>query len=517
MAALSMLCETVTGGTTADLIAARDAATTGDMVELRADGVADLDVGAALAGRRRPVVFTCRPTWEGGRFTGSEQERRAILDRALTLGAEFVDIEWRAGFDDLVRRDPSRVVLSSHDFDGVPRDIVDRARAMRSMGAGMIKVAVTPQHLRETLPLIEIGREGSAIVIGMGDAGVVTRLLPSRFGSQWTYAGQAVAPGQIPSTRMVDEFRFRRVGSDTRLFGVVSTNAMHSASPAMHNAAFAACGIDAVYVPLPTTELDDFLKFAAALGVEGASITIPFKGDALRAADDVDEVARHIGAANTLRRRGDQWQATNTDAAGFLDALEAIYPVPLRVTRVSVLGAGGSARAVVAALVSRGAVVTVHARRRDQAEETAAAFGAVVGEWPPSRGSWEVLVNCTPLGGATHRNESPVPAAVLDRPFDVAQGTRLVYDLTYGPGQSALVRDARAAGCLTLDGLPMLVAQAERQFEWWTGQRPPAGVMRDAADKRLGLTSAENAAGLDVPALRRSTGAHGVLSGVEGR
>jgi len=506
MAALSMLCETVTGATTADLVAARDAATTGDMVELRVDGVADLDVAAVLAGRRWPVIFTCRARWEGGRFDGSEEERRAILEQALALDAEFVDIEWRAQFDDLVRRNPARVIVSSHDFDGVPRDILERARAMRSTGAGMIKVAVAPQRLSETLPLIAIGREGNAIVIGMGDAGVVTRLLPSRFGSLWTYAGQAAAPGQIPATRMVEEFRFRRIGPDTRLFGVVSTNAMHSASPVMHNAAFAACGIDAVYVPLATTDFDDFLEFATALGVEGASITIPFKADALRAADEVDDMARHIGAVNTLRRLGDRWQATNTDAGGFLDALEAIYPVPLRGMRASVLGAGGSARAVVAALTSRGASVTVHARRREQAEQTAAAFGAAVGESRPGRGSWDVLVNCTPLGGATLRNESPLPDALLDGPFDSAQGRRLVYDLTYGPGESTLIRDARAAGCLTLDGLPMLVAQAERQFEWWTGQRPPAGVMRAAAETRLGLTGSENTAG-----------AHGVLSGVEGR
>jgi shikimate 5-dehydrogenase len=144
-------------------------------------------------------------------------------------------------------------------------------------------------------------------------------------------------------------------------------------------------------------------------------------------------------------------------------------------------------------------VVTVHARRREQAEQTAAAFGVAVGESRPGRGSWDLLVNCTPLGGATHRRESPVPEAALHGPFDSAPGRRLVYDLTYGPGESTLVRDARAAGCLTLDGLPMLVAQAERQFEWWTGQRAPAGVMRAAADTRLGLT---NPAGIDVPALR---------------
>jgi shikimate 5-dehydrogenase len=151
--------------------------------------------------------------------------------------------------------------------------------------------------------------------------------------------------------------------------------------------------------------------------------------------------------------------------------------------RVSVIGAGGAARAAVVALASRGARVTVHARREAQAREVAGSWygglkvsgdrGLQVGPWPPAPGSWDVLVNCTPLGSAAARDESPLPGG----PFD----GRLVYDLTYGPVESPLLREARAAGCLTLDGLPMLVAQAERQFEWWTGTRPIAGVMNEAA------------------------------------
>jgi shikimate dehydrogenase len=143
-----------------------------------------------------------------------------------------------------------------------------------------------------------------------------------------------------------------------------------------------------------------------------------------------------------------------------------------------VLGAGGAARAVAVALLSRGAQLTIHARRPDQAADVAAGCGATIGGWPPPAGSWDLLVNCTPLGGATARSASPLP----DGPFT----GRMVYDLTYGPVETPLLRDAREAGCLTLDGLPMLVAQAERQFEWWTGVRPPDGVMMAAASNRSG-------------------------------
>jgi shikimate 5-dehydrogenase len=201
-----------------------------------------------------------------------------------------------------------------------------------------------------------------------------------------------------------------------------------------------------------------------------------------------------VGAANTLRRaprgegggaaRSDDaetagygWEATNTDIEGFLAPLDATFPRSLKDVHASVLGAGGSARAVVVGLISRGAKVTVHARRQEQARDLVAAIDAAVGPWPPPPGSWDLLVNCTPLGGAGLRDDSPLPGGPFTGP--------VVYDLTYGPGRSRLLREAAAAGCVTLDGLPMLIAQAERQFEWWTGQRPQPGVMAEAARRRL--------------------------------
>jgi shikimate 5-dehydrogenase len=164
--------------------------------------------------------------------------------------------------------------------------------------------------------------------------------------------------------------------------------------------------------------------------------------------------------------------------AGFLAPLEQAFGGPLAGARASIIGGGGSARAVAVALMSRGAKVSVHARRREQAEAvTADKQGghdeAEIGAWPIPAG-WDLLVNCTPLGSATMRDESPLPGG----PF----GGQLVYDVTYGAGESRLIREAREAGCRTLDGLAMLVAQAERQFEWWTGQPPAPGVMRAALD-----------------------------------
>jgi len=130
------VCVTVTAETTAELRRKRDEVTGADLVELRLDSVSDPDVAGALAGRQLPVIVTCRPSWEGGQFKGSEDERKQILSDALARGAEYVDIEWKANFTDLLSASAGRrVVISSHDFTGVPDDLVGRAQAMRATGA----------------------------------------------------------------------------------------------------------------------------------------------------------------------------------------------------------------------------------------------------------------------------------------------------------------------------------------------------------------------------------------------
>ena len=460
-----LLVETVTGRTMAELLAARDASRDADIVELRLDGVGDVNVAGALANRTRPVIVTCRPSWEGGRFDGSEEERRRILTDAVAGGADYVDVEWQAGFDQLLRwTNGRRMILSSHAFDQLPRDLEDRLRAMRSLGAEVVKIAIPARRLSDTLPLRDLTHDGATVAIGLGASGIPSRVLAAHFGSRWTYGGDGLAPGQLPISRMLGDLRFRDVSATTAVYGVVGTMTSESKSPAIHNEWFAAAGLDAVMVPMQAPDFDDFLTFADALPVAGAAVTIPFKLDALRCAVRVDDEARRVGAANTLRRGADGWEAANTDVAGFLAPFERGEAGPYDVkslhnARVAVLGAGGAARAIVVALASVGARPTVCARRVEQARELE-SLGADVGEWPPPPGSWDVLVNCTPIGGISNPDASPLPGG----PF----GGRLVYDLIYRPAETPLLREAKAAGCAAINGWPMLQAQARKQFEWWT-------------------------------------------------
>ena len=461
----------------AELRARRDAADGADLVELRLDQVCEPDVAAALAGRRTPVVVTCRPAWEGGGFGGSEEERRGLLERALELGADYVDLEWRAGLDDLIRARRGRnIVLSTHDFERMPGDLVDRYRAMRATGAEVVKIAGRARNLTETLALPEIGAgDPGRVLVAMGPAGTVSRVLPDRFGSSWTYAGDGVAPGQIGLRRMLDEFRVRSVTDSTLLYGVLGAPVGHSLSPAMHNAAFAAAGHDAVYLPLEAAGADDFWTFAQAMELRGASVTAPFKEAVLPGLAATDALVGRVGAANTLRAGEHGWEGINTDVPGFLEPLTG--RMGLQGSRATVLGAGGAARGVVVALDSAGAQVTVRARNAERAAGVARLVGGIAGGLPPPAGSWDLLVNTTPVGTAPGVGDSPLPGGAFDG--------RLVYDLVYNPATTRLLAEASAAGCGILGGLPMLVAQAVRQFEWWTDTAAPREVFAAAARRRL--------------------------------
>jgi 3-dehydroquinate dehydratase/shikimate dehydrogenase len=470
----------VTAATTAELRQKRDAVADADLIELRLDTVSDPSVAGALAGRRRPVILTCRPAWEGGEFKGSEEERKRILADALSLGAEYVDIEWRARFDDLIAQAGGRrIVLSAHDYHGVPIDLTARVHAMRSTGAEVIKIAATLTSLSDCVPLMDLGaqsgRQSGLVLIGMGPYGLATRVLAGRFGSIWTYAGSIKDIGQVSASTLLKDYHFRSVTETTDVYGVAGGSVQYSVSPAMHNAAFRAARVDAVYLPLPATSATDFVKFGRAIGLSGASVTIPLKVALFDEVDEVYSVARRIGAINTIRVENGRWIGGNTDASGFLEPLQE--RLALTGLRASVLGAGGAARAVTVALASSGCQVRIHARNHLQAEEAAMLTSVQLGPWPPEPGSWDLLINCTPVGMYPRVDETPIPAEQLTG--------RYVYDLIYNPSVTRLLREAAAKGCQTIGGLEMLVAQAREQFQWWVGSKPQAGVMREAALKRL--------------------------------
>ena len=479
------LCVTVTGNTLAELRRARHAAeAVADLVELRLDSMINPNPEAALEGRLRPAIVTCRPTWEGGWFAGDEDERRRILETAAQCGAEFIDVEAAAPFaSDMIRARSGRgVVVSRHVFGAPPADIQAAYDALRATGAEVIKLAYEVTSLSDVLPLFELAARRTSriddapghVLIAMGPAGTSSRVLASRLGNRWTYAGEGVTPGQMPAGRLLRDFGFRRVRPDAALFGVVGKPIAHSLSPVMHNAGFDAIGLNAVYLGFDARDAEDFVMFARATGLRGASITAPFKVSLMNHVDEVEPLAKRVGAINTLIVHDGRWIGANTDVNGFLTPL--VNRIHLKKVRASVLGAGGAARAVAVALADQGAEVTICARRPDAAAAIANLANARVGSFPPQAGTWDVLVNTT-TAGSDADPENPIAGTELDG--------EIVFDLVYRPAETPLLAAAREAGCLTIGGLEMLVAQAERQFELWTGQRPPAGLFQSRAAHAL--------------------------------
>src|SRR5205814_3279241 len=145
------------------------------------------------------------------------------------------------------------------------------------------------------------------VLLAMGQPGVPSRILSAHLGNRWTYTGDGVAPGQLPGPRLLAEFAFRRIRRDAAIYGVVGNPIAHSLSPVMHNAGFRALGLNAVYVPLQAADIDDFVTFARAMRMRGASVTAPFKLAMLSKVEDMDAMARQVGAVNTLVVRDGRW------------------------------------------------------------------------------------------------------------------------------------------------------------------------------------------------------------------
>lgn len=274
----------------------------------------------------------------------------------------------------------------------------------------------------------------------------------------------------------------------TRVFGIFGYPVGHSASPAMHNAAFNACGMDCVYVPFPVApeSLAAAVAGIRAMGLAGVNITIPHKEEVLGFLDELSPEARLIGAVNTIVNADNRLIGHNTDGRGFLQSLEEEAGFRIAGKTVLLLGAGGAARGVSVQLALAGAKKVIIANRR--AERAAAIAEVVAGKTGAGAEitdlteqalarvmtESELIINSTPLGMHPNTGEMPLlPTELLD-------GTQLVADLIYNPVETTLLKKSKAAGAGTLGGLGMLLYQGVVAFELWTGQKAPVDVMRSA-------------------------------------
>jgi 3-dehydroquinate dehydratase/shikimate dehydrogenase len=525
-----------------------------EMLELRTDYLKPLEadpVRALIAEVRDaeqgrvPVIVTCRDPREGGAGAHSDELRIQILRTAVEAGADFIDVEYASfvrpeigqGILAALAAHPrTRVILSAHDFAGRFPDLRGLYRGIVQACPNAIpKLVYTVRHINDCFEAFDLLHEtqGDRIVLCMGEAGLISRVLARKLGAFVTFASldkqAATAPGQLTAGAFKGLYRYDAIDAETEFFGVIADPVGHSKSPAIHNACFADSGLNKLYLPLLVqggqAEFDAFLDNLLArpwLDFRGFSVTIPHKHSALeyvrRKGGFIEPLADKIGATNTvlctaspswrgrpaLASRGhpgpalpghdaspgseEQGQdalataearprlaAYNTDYAGALDAITqgmGIERWDLRGVPVAVVGAGGVSRALVAGLTDAGAKVTIYNRTLERAQELAADFGCeAAGLDRLTQLDAKLIVNCTSIGMHPKVDASPVPAECL-------RSDMAVFDTVYNPAETHLLKQAKARGAKTIDGVAMFVNQAAVQFRLFTGQSANTDLMR---------------------------------------
>jgi len=504
----------------------------GGIIELRCDSATPRQMLEAMDFAHLPVIVTVRPKWEGGFCEKGDEYRVGLWEAAMEAGAEYVDVElvgWEKNKElrdrvcEAAEKHGTKIILSNHSFDGRPKDLDARlARLRRVKQADVLKIAWKAESVIDAVDALMLGAKlqkedgRPAVVLAMGEEGLISRLLAAKFGAPWAFAalaeGAESAPGQPSVADLRDIYRWDAHKEDMQVFGVAGWPVGHSLSPHIHNAGFGAINRSGVYVPLAIKA--EYAAFAAAVdalraatNIRGISVTIPHKENAFRYVSEksglIDALSKRIGVINTMEWTKDGVVGFNSDYAGALDALASAWTgnrTDLDGKRVVVLGAGGAARAIVAGLVEHGASVVIYNRTLEKAQALAADFGASSrGLTPPTGGEaathgrvsaqpWEKLseatcdayINCTPLGMFPHVDASPVD-------FDPAwTAETVVFDTVYNPVMTKLLKLAQRKGAKIVPGTEMFVRQAAVQFRAFTEREAPIEVFRAALTQALG-------------------------------
>lgn len=480
-----MLCIPITATTAKEALKDMKAALElADIVELRLDYINDIkaaDIETLIKAKTRPVIVTCRPEREGGRFTSSEDERIALLGKAADSRVEYVDIEHDVEHDlinKFRKKDGTKVIVSYHNFSETPADteLKEIHKKLAGTGADVVKIVTFAQNITDNLHIFRLLEDvrTPTIAFCMGELGQISRILAPKYGSFLSFAslekGKESAPGQLYAGELLDVYNFRDINRTTDIYGLIGNPVAHSMGPLLHNTCFREEALNAVYLPFRIEDLPSFLKGFKSLNIRGYSVTIPHKETIMKLLDELDPLAGSIGAVNTVVNRDGRLVGYNTDAtaaAGVIENGLARNGSTLRGKKVTIVGAGGAARAAAFGLKQKGAEITIVNRTEARAEKLAGDLGCQYKKFGElDRLDTEILVNSTSVGMHPHVDDIPVPV-------DVLRPGMWVFDAVYNPPETRLLREAAARGCRTLDGVGMFVLQAAQQFELWTGRRAP--------------------------------------------
>lgn len=453
-----------------------------DLIEIRFDLMDNIPEDLSpFEELKTPTIATLRTEEQGGRFTGTQEQRLAFFERAIEH-FDLIDLEVGSQILPDLRGRGARIICSIHRFDPGASvqeilDLLETDDCDLVKGAFMVD-SISDLHavLVASRVLMERGRE--FILIGMGELGAITRIRTCELGCSFTYAslekGKEAAPGQL------DLMTLRGL-SRGMITGITGYPLSHSLSPQLHQAAFEHLGMSGMYVRFPadTNELDKLLEIMREMRISGINVTIPHKEAIIPLLDEVDDMARRTGAVNTVLNQNGRLVGLNTDIDGVAGTFAAAGISP-KGKRALILGAGGAAKACCFFLVEGGASLSVVNRSRERADKLAEQFPGtdVLSEEAALRAEFDIVINCTPLGMKGFPDELPIDPGIF-------REGQFVMDTIYNPPKTRFMVEAERKGAFTRSGIEMLIYQALSAFEVWTGLSPPYEVMAKAIREEL--------------------------------
>ncbi|MFC1591604.1 shikimate dehydrogenase [Thermodesulfobacteriota bacterium] len=473
-----MLCIPVISETTEQALADMEAAgRLADLVEVRLDYVKNPDLPRIIAARPKPLIITITPASENGQFRGTEAERIALLEQAIDLGADYVDINLDCAERDRLIKNckGTRVIVSYHNYNETPQDLEAIHSRIQATGADIIKIATRANRLEDNFRVLAIAQksEKDTIALCMGELGEISRILAPLHGAYLTFAslspGRESAPGQIPAETMHNIYGLQKLQPGCTLYGLIGNPVSKSRGYILFNRLFRRSRMNSLYLNFPVQNLDEFMH-SIAPRLAGFSITMPHKQAVMAFLDDIDPLAKKIGAVNTVVNSGGRLIGYNTDLAGALKPIQARTPVAGR--RVTLLGAGGAARAIAVGIIAAGGKLTILNRTVAKARALADELGCGAGplaDFP--RTETDILINMTSVGMHPRVAEAPVDTALVKN--------MTVLDGIYNPEKTLLLQKAEENGCSSISGLEMFITQAAEQLRLWTAREADTGLMRE--------------------------------------
>ncbi|XP_062084611.1 bifunctional 3-dehydroquinate dehydratase/shikimate dehydrogenase, chloroplastic-like isoform X2 [Humulus lupulus] len=476
-----------------------------DLVEIRIDFLNNFsprqDLEILIKQSPLPALITYRPVWEGGQYKGDEIKRREALLMALEVGADYIDIELKVAhefFNFIQGKKPEKglIIVSSHNYENTPsvEEIGDLVAKIQATTADIVKIATTAQDITDSARIFQVLVHCELPFIGlvMKEKGLISRILSAKFGGYLTFgsleAGVVSAPGQPTIKDLLDLYNFRQIGPDTKVHGVIGNPIGHSKSPHLYNAAFKSVGFNGIYIPLLVDSVENFLNTYSSPDFVGYSYTIPHKENGLKCCDEVDPVAKAIGAISCMIRRPTDGNLIgyNVDYLGAIAAIEdglrelkstnGLSGSPLAGKLFVVIGAGGAGKALAYGGKEKGARVVIANRTYDKAKKLASKVGgeaitlAELENFHPEDDM--ILANATSVGMKPMIDDTLIPKKALKH-------YSLVFDAIYTPKLTRLLREAQESGAAVVYGTEMFINQAFVQFEKFTGFPAPKQLMWD--------------------------------------